>query len=124
MYHLYCKEGLYTQHDTVNTVSCIVLILNVKFVLCKQKQTKAVTKVVITLTYLFEDLVPVVLITARVVLEFLLILYCHCGNRNYASRKIEEIVKDCVTENTWKEMTTKHMEQGFIIRVCVMNYQR
>lgn len=55
------------------------------------------------INYLFEELVPVVLIKALIVLEFLLILCRHRGNGNYTGRKTEEIVKDCVTENTCKE---------------------
>lgn len=44
-------------------------------------------------SYLFEDLVPVVLIIALIVLEFLLILCCYRGNRNNTGRKVEEIIK-------------------------------
>lgn len=54
-------------------------------------------------SYLFEQLVPVVLMKALIVPEFLLILCRHRGNRNNAGGKGEDIVKHRVRENTWKD---------------------
>ena len=69
-------------------------------------------------TYLLEELVPAVLIKALIVLELLLILCSHRGNRNYTGRKGQEIVNHRVRENSWKERQQEEVSHwdplGFI----------